>query len=243
MTALVEVPPLVLTEVPRRIAIMLDGNRRWARERGLQPWEGHWQGAAALVPIVRAAAEMGVQVLTVWGLSTENWGRPQNEVDAILRYIGLYLDWQRAPMVRDGVRFGTIGDLSKLSSGLQKKLEKTKLATAGGSRIELVLALNYGGRDDLRRAITRLAQECVEGRLSPSQISEEMIASHVDTAPWGDPDLLIRPGGSLRLSNFLLWQCSYTEVVVTDTLWPDFTPDHLKDAISEFQNRKRRFGR
>lgn len=230
-------------EVPYHVAIIMDGNRRWAARRGLPAAVGHWRGAENLSGVVRSAAGLGIQVLTVYAFSTENWARPREEVSALLYLFKSYLNKQCAAMIADGVRLETIGDLSKLPRDVQTVLQETKEATAGGTRIELVLALNYGGRDDIRRAIGKIVQDCGAGRLNLEQLSEQRISQYLDTAKWPDPALLIRTSGELRQSNFLLWQSSYTELVYTETLWPDFGEQELAAAIREYQNRRKRFGK
>lgn len=229
-------------KVPQHVAIIMDGNRRWAKKWDKPVEVGHWQGAETLDQIVRAAIGLGIKVLTVYSFSTENWNRSSEEVDALMHLLKTYLKTQREIMVKEGVRLKTIGDLSKLPDDVRLVLSETKEATKGGNQIDLVLALNYGGRDDIRRATLRLLDEVEAGRIQREEITEKTISSLLDTAQWPDPDLLIRPSGDLRISNFLIWQISYSEIYYTDILWPDFSKSHLLDAVLDFQKRNRRFG-
>lgn len=228
--------------VPKHVAIIMDGNRRWAKKHGVSTTIGHWKGAEALMNIVHAASNLGVEVLTVYAFSTENWNRSEEEVEGVMQLFKMYLSGQCERMVREGVRLQAIGDLKKLPADVMKVLEETKAATAGGKRIDLVLALNYGARDDIRRAVSTVVTDCLEGRLAKEAITEKVLASYLDTAQWQDPELLIRTSGEVRLSNFLLWQISYSEIYISDVLWPDFNEQHLLQALLEYQRRERRSG-
>lgn len=228
--------------IPQHIAIIPDGNRRWAKRHHLKLGWGHREGANVLMDIVEAAEELGVQTLTLYAFSTENWNRSLIEIGTVMAVIDSYLRRQCATMVQNGVKLETIGDLSKLPKRVLKTLLSVKQATQHCNRINLVLALNYGSRDELCRAVQKIAQEYAQGQIKLTQMTEDYLANKLDTAPWGDPDLLIRTSGELRLSNFLLWQMSYAEVYVTDTLWPDFTPRLLFEALKSFQQRQRRLG-
>ncbi len=228
--------------VPRHIAIAMDGNRRWAKQRGLSSVYGHWKGAEIITEIVRFASDLGVKVLTLYSFSTENWTRSKEEIDELMKVIAFYLKENTPFMLKESVQLLTIGDLSKLPDFVQDMLETTKQATAGGSKIKLVLALNYGGRDEIKRAFLRIIEDLEQGHIKKQDISESFISSYLDTADFGDPDFFIRTSGEQRLSNFLLWQLSYTEVYIAKAPWPDFTKEDLLDAISEFQKRSRRLG-
>ena len=228
--------------IPRHIAIIMDGNRRWAKKKGVPAMVGHWNGADALSKIVENAASLGVKVLTVYAFSTENWKRTNDEVDSLMRLFQMYLIGQKDRMVREGVRLATIGDLRRMPPDVKKTLDEVKQATAGGDSIDLVLAVNYGARDDIRRATIGIVEDCILGRVNKEDISEALISRYLDTAPWGDPELLIRTSGEKRLSNFLLWEISYAEVYVTDVMWPDFDKQELNKAIAEYQKRERRVG-
>ena len=228
--------------IPKHVAIIMDGNRRWALNHSLPPNAGHWRGAETLTHIVTGASQLGIKTLTVFGFSTENWKRPQKEIDALMELIKIYLIKQREGMLQEGVRLDTIGDLSPLPQDVIEEINKTKELTTGGSKIDLILALNYGGRDDIKRAAQAIAKECLQGNLSLDSISEETITNYLDTSKWHDPDLIIRTSGENRLSNFLLWQASYAEVLITDVLWPDFSARDLLQSLEEYQKRERRSG-
>lgn len=237
-----ELSRIDLFRVPQHIAIIPDGNRRWAEQRMAMPQEGHKCGADSLLPIVRGAKELGIKVLTFYTFSTENWLRAAEEVEALMLLLENYLTEQREPMRSEGVRLHTIGAIDELPASVREALELTRQVTAGGTNIDVVLALNYGGRNELCRAVRRLSADCVAGRCSYDQIDEKLVASYLDTAGRCDPDLLIRTSGEHRLSNFLLWQISYAEIIFSDVLWPDFTPLHLLEAVEHYQKRQRRGG-
>ncbi|MBP7075250.1 MAG: di-trans,poly-cis-decaprenylcistransferase [Rhabdochlamydiaceae bacterium] len=237
-----DLPKLDGDRIPKHIAIIMDGNRRWAKDQGLPAMVGHWHGAEALSKIVEYAALLGVKVLTVYAFSTENWKRSQDEVDSIMKLFRMYLIGQKDRMVREGVRLGTIGDTRRFPQNVKETLDDVKKATAGGDKIDLVLAVNYGARDDIRRACVSIVEDCQLGRFQKEDITEALIARYLDTAPWGDPELLIRTSGENRLSNFLLWQISYAEVYITDVLWPDFNDLELMKAVVAYQKRVRRVG-
>jgi len=228
--------------IPHHIAIITDGNRRWAKTHGLPYLAGYQRGAERLTEVVSAAIHLGVKVLTAYTFSTENWTRSSEEIEALMMLFTSYLLKQKEQMIEEGVKLETIGDKSRLPKDLLEVIEEVKLATLHCDKIKLVLALNYGGRDDIRRAAIALIEDCLKGRLLKENITEALFASYLDTAGWQDPDLLIRTSGENRLSNFLLWQISYTEVYISDTLWPDFEEGELKKAICAFQKRVSRIG-
>ena len=228
--------------LPSHVAIVMDGNRRWAKRRCLPAFVGHWKGAEVISDIVRTASKLGVKVLTLYAFSTENWRRSADEVNELMKIFSHFLKKNLNFMLEEGVRLDCIGDLSKIPSSLQDMFAATKHATKDGKVIDLVLAVNYGGRDELRRAITAIVSDVEKGLVKKEQISEALIGSYLDTAAWKDPDLFIRTSGEQRLSNFLLWQLSYAEVYITDTLWPDFNEEHFMRAISEYKTRQRRHG-
>jgi undecaprenyl diphosphate synthase len=240
--ALLERPQEEICKAPHHVAIIMDGNRRWAKNRGLPTAAGHWQGAEALSNIVGVAASMGIKVLTVYAFSTENWSRTLEEVDSLMELLRIYLARQKNEMVKEGVRLGVIGDVARLPAHVREIVDDVKQATADCNRIDLVLALNYGARDDIRRAVVAVVDDCLKGKIQKQEITENLISNYLDTADWGDPELLIRTSGESRLSNFLLWQISYTELYITDVLWPDFNETHLKSATLKFQKRMRRIG-
>lgn len=233
--------------VPRHVGIIMDGNRRWAKRQVLSkitdPLVGHWTGANILIPIVEAASDLGVKALTVYAFSTENWLRPPHEVETLLHIFEVFLKENLLRMVEQGVRFQVIGDLTPFSESLKKEIYNTQEATQYGEGIDFVVALNYGGRDEVRRAVQAIAADVQKGILQQESITESLIAGYLDTAHVGDLDLLIRTSGEMRVSNFLLWQLAYAEIYITDVLWPDFTPRDLLQAVVAFQKRQRRVGR
>jgi undecaprenyl diphosphate synthase len=237
-----DVAGLIPERIPKHVAIIMDGNRRWAKRHGLPPILGHWKGADTLTHIVRAASELGIKVLTVYAFSKENWQRSKEEVDALMHIYKTYLESQREPMLREGVRLRTIGDISGLPHCVADALEISEAMTAHGKKIDLVMAFNYGGRDDIRRAFISMMEDVEKGKLSKHQVTESLIANYLDTAHDPDPDILIRTSGEKRQSNFLLWQISYSEFYHTDVLWPDFDERELLKAVCEYQKRDRRFG-
>jgi undecaprenyl diphosphate synthase len=232
-------PIETLEEAPRHVAIIMDGNRRWARLRGLPEEAGHAEGVVALKRTVEAAIRFGVETLTVFGFSTENWNRDPEQVEQILWIIGDALMGYRSWMVEQGVALHVIGHQERFDPLLRAKLHEVQEATAGGQNFQLVIALNYGGRDDIVRAAKRMAQVISD----PDEVDEELFAKFLDTAAWPDPELLIRTSGEQRLSNFLLWQLSYAEIAVTEILWPDFDANALLQLLLNYQMRDRRHGK
>jgi len=230
-------------KLPRHIAIIMDGNGRWAQKRGNQRIFGHKNAIAAVRDTVEAAAELGIEYLTLYAFSTENWQRSGVEVGALMGLLRRFLEGERAEMRRTTIRLHVIGCIERLPSDVQLALRQSMAETAHNSALQLNLALSYGGRDDITRALRSIANLVREGRLSPESITEEVVAAHLDTRGMPDPDLLIRTGGDMRVSNFLLWQLAYTEIFVVPTLWPDFGRDLFLQVLNDFQSRERRFGR
>lgn len=230
------------SRIPSHIAFIPDGNRRWAKKHVLKTIMGHRAGADILLNIVKAAKELGVKTVTCYTFSTENWARSAEEVQSFLWLLESYLIEQRSAMIENGVRLKSIGDLSRLPKSLSTVLQDSKEATSSCHDIDLVMAINYGGRDELRRAVKAMCEDFSAQKLKAEDITEATIAKYLDTAEWKDPDLLIRTSGEMRISNFLIWQTSYTEVHLCDVLWPDFTSQHLLAAILDFQKRQRRWG-
>lgn len=228
--------------LPKHIAIIPDGNRRWAKKQQSSVKTGHREGADNLMDIIKAGREIGVKTMTFYLFSTENWNRSKEEVDALMWLLPTYLVEQKQTMIDNGIRLHTIGDLSRLPPDVLKVVNETKEATANGNEINFVMALNYGSRDEITRAVRQIALDVSQSKLQISQIDEALIASYLDTCLWPDPDLLIRTSAEFRVSNFLLWQISYSEVHIEDVLWPEFTPRHLLQAIIDFQGRDRRLG-
>ena len=228
--------------IPEHIAIIPDGNRRWARQREAEDHKGHCEGADILMEIVKAALELNVKVVSFYAFSTENWTRPEDEIFGLMILFSVYIASQRDEMVRCGIKFETIGDPSRLPLFLREEIERTKEATNSCHHIRLVIALNYGARDELCRAFKTMFRECNKGLLNPEGIDEQTISRYLDTSGWKDPELLIRTSGEVRISNFLLWQISYTEIHISPVLWPAFTAEHLLDAVLDYQEKNRRWG-
>jgi undecaprenyl diphosphate synthase len=228
--------------VPRHIAIIMDGNGRWAKARGLPRAAGHQAGARCVKPVLEHAARRGVEALTLYSFSSENWRRPADEVDALMSLAHAKLIEERDALVRSNVRFRRIGRRDGLPERVLEQLDATEAATAHCTGIALVLALNYGSRAEIADAARKLAQRVAAGELDACAIDESALGAELDTASLPEPDLLIRTAGQMRLSNYLLWQLSYAELMFTDTLWPDFGPAQLDEAIAEFVRRERNFG-
>ncbi len=229
-------------KLPGHIAIIMDGNGRWAEERGLPRAAGHQAGIASLRDVTRSSRELGIDFLTVYAFSTENWKRPQREVSMLFRLLVKMLREELAEMLENGVRLKTIGQTSLLPKLVQQELQDAIERTSKNKGLTLTLALSYSGRWDLVRAMQSIALDVRGGKISPEDISEETIRDALTTAEMPDPDLLVRTSGELRLSNFLLWELAYSEIHVTSVLWPDFRRDDLYAAIREYQKRERRFG-
>ena len=228
--------------LPQHIGIIMDGNGRWAKKRGLPRTSGHVAGAKTFEKIVEDAGNIGVKVVTVYAFSTENWQRPKEEVDALMDLLEDYLDNGLSRLAGRDVRVHFIGDRSAFSDKFQEKLCHMEKATMNNSGLLLNVALNYGGRNELTNAVKLIAQEVKEGTLSYEDITEDTISSYLYTAGQPDPDLIIRPSGEFRLSNFLMWQGAYSELWFSDCLWPDFTKEDLLRSIYDYQQRNRRFG-
>ena len=227
-----------LPEVARSVAIIMDGNGRWARRRGLPVAAGHRAGTRALRRTVEAAIDLGVRSLTVYAFSTENWSRPPDEVGALMEIFGETIDRELADLAAQGVRTRFVGRRDRAPEWLQARMADLEEATADKTRLSLWIAFDYGGRAELVEAARRLVEEGVE----PDDVDEELLARHLYAPEMPDPDLVIRTSGELRVSNFLLWQSAYAELVFTDTLWPDFGPDELRRSLEDYAGRRRRFG-
>ena len=227
--------------VPRHIAIILDGNGRWAKKRGLPRTAGHMAGAETFRRIATYCKNIGVEYLTVYAFSTENWKRPEEEVGTIMKLLGRYLDEAIRTMEKDHIRMKVFGELARLSPKLREMVDRTDEISQHYQGFQANICLNYGGRDEIIHAARRYAQDYAAGRVR-GELSEEQFGNYLYSAGIPDPDLLIRPGGEMRISNFLLWQCAYAEFYFTEVLWPDFTPEELDKAIAEFNRRDRRYG-
>ena len=229
-------------DVPRHVAIIMDGNGRWAAARGLPRVEGHRRGVEALRKTVRAAGDMGIQCLTIFSFSSENWQRPASEVRDLLGLLRIFIRKDLAELHSNGVRVRVIGERDSLDGDIRRLLEEAEDLTRANTNLSLVVAFNYGGRDEIVRAVRLLAERVAAGALAPQAITEEMIGHNLDAADISDPDLIIRTSGEQRLSNFLLWQAAYSELVFTPLYWPDFDRAALEAAIDEYRRRERRFG-
>lgn len=221
----------------------MDGNGRWAKKRGLPRIAGHREGAKTVRMAVKTSAELGIEVLTIYAFSTENWQRPQDEVSFLMKLLAEYLVNELEELNDKGVRIKAIGDRTKLPVNVLQVLENAENNTRNNPALQLNLALSYGGRDEIIRAVKNLTQEVKRGTINPDDISTSMLSSLLDTAHQPDPDLIIRTSGEMRLSNFLLWQGAYSELWFTNTLWPDFTKEEYLKALMDYSNRQRRFGK
>lgn len=228
--------------VPRHIAVIMDGNGRWAKKRGLPRKAGHKVGAETFRTIATYCKDIGLDYLTVYAFSTENWKRPQEEVGAIMGLLRKYLHEAIEEMARDHIKLEFFGDLTSLDPELYQLCQETRKISEGYTGFQVNVCLNYGGRDEIVRAARKFAQDCLEGKAKPEELTETAFANDLYSAGIPDPELIIRPSGEIRTSNFLLWQSAYSEYYFTDVLWPDFSPDELLKAIASYQGRSRRFG-
>lgn len=235
-------PQADLQHLPRHIAIIMDGNGRWAKKRGLPRTAGHASGAETFRSIATYCKDIGLEYLTVYAFSTENWKRPADEVSAIMGLLKKYLLEAIAQMERDRVKMAFFGDLSPLTPELRQLCQRTQEISTHYDGCQVNICLNYGGRDELLRAAMAYAQDCAEGKADPNHLTQEQFGGYLYSKGIPDPDLIIRPSGELRLSNFLLWQSAYAEFYFTDVLWPDFSKEELHRAIAAYQSRSRRFG-
>ncbi len=229
-------------KIPKHVAIIMDGNGRWAKKRLMPRNYGHMQGSKRVEEICRAAYELGIKYLTIYAFSTENWSRPQDEVNALMKILRNYLAESIKKANDNNMRVRVLGDRLGLDADIVKSIEELETVSAGNTGLNFQIALNYGSRDEMLRAMKKLASECVEGKLKPEDINAELYASYLDTGDIPDPDLLIRTSGEERLSNFLLWQLAYSEFYFPEVLWPDFDTNELKKAVEAYAKRDRRFG-
>lgn len=232
-----------LAKLPEHIGIIMDGNGRWAKKRGKIRIFGHENGVKAVREVAEGCAELGVKYLTVYAFSSENWQRPEKEINALMNLLVKTISKEVKTLNDNDIRLNTIGDISKLGKDCQESLLRAKEDTQHNKRMVLNLALNYSGRWDIGQAAKKIAQAVAEGHLNPADISDKTVEKYISTAGMTDPELLIRTSGELRLSNFLLWQLAYSELYFCDTLWPDFRKAHLYEAIIDYQSRERRFGK
>lgn len=231
-----------LSRIPSHIAIIMDGNGRWAQSKKKPRLFGHKAGAGSVQEIVEVSRKIGLRYLTLYAFSSENWRRPEKEVSGLMSILKHYLESELPKMQKNGIRLVSIGDQSKLPAGVRKSLQSVIKATENNTKLTLNLALSYGGRNEIVRAVQKISQKCVDGDLDVQAICDDDISDNLDTYGMPDPDLLIRTGGEARLSNFLLWQLSYAEIYFTSTMWPDFKEQVFFQAILDFQQRQRRYG-
>ena len=242
MSATVHLSPEAKASLPQHVAIIMDGNGRWAKQRSLPRIEGHRQGAESARTIIRTSGELGIKYLTLYAFSAENWNRPKDEVDALMKYLIHYLKTETPELNKNNVRLEVIGQIYRLPENVQEYLKKSIATLSKNSGLTLVMALSYGSRIEIVDAVRRIAEKARDGKLEPAAITEEVISQHLWTRNIPDPDLLIRTSGEMRVSNFLLWQISYAELVITPTLWPDFRKPQFFAALEEYARRHRRFG-
>lgn len=228
--------------VPQHIAIILDGNGRWAKAKGMPRNYGHAQGSKNVERICEEAWRMGIKYLTVYAFSTENWNRPKSEVDALMTLLRNYMKTCLKTAKKNDMKIRVIGDIAPLDDDIKKRILELEEASKDNGGLNFTIALNYGSRDEIVRAVRKVAQDCVDGKVDPEDIDEKLYSSYLDTWDIPDPDLLIRTSGEQRLSNYLLWQLAYSEFYFTDVPWPDFTKEELIRAIEQYNNRDRRFG-
>ena len=241
--SIIELKNIDLENVPKHIAIIMDGNGRWAKGRGLPRIAGHREGINSVREITRICGEIGVEYLTLYTFSTENWNRPKTEVKALMTLLLSTIKKEIKELHENNVKFSTIGNITSLPKGTMKGLQDGINLTVNNTGLNLVLALNYGSRQEILEAVRNIIEKVKEEKLDSTIINEDFFSSYLDTNNYPDPDLLIRTSGELRISNFLLWQCAYTEMYLTDTYWPSFRKNDLFKAINDFQNRERRFGK
>lgn len=234
--------PTVIAGVPLHVAIIMDGNGRWAAARGLKRTAGHKRGAEAVKTAAEAAVRLGVRYLTLFGFSSENWGRPEWEVTDLMGLLRHYLQREVGFLQEHSIKLRVIGDRTRLAPDIVRSIEGAEKATAHNRRLTLTIALSYGGRAEICQAVSRLAREAIDGRIDPAKIDETLFASFLYTFDMPDPDLVIRTSGERRISNFLLWQVAYAELLFLDTLWPDFSREDFDRAIRDFCRRERRYG-
>ncbi len=242
MSATPHLSPEAKASLPQHVAVIMDGNGRWARERHLPRVEGHRRGAESAKTIIRTAGEVGIKYLTLYAFSVENWNRPKDEVAALMKYLIHYLKSETPDLNKNNVRLEAIGQIHRLPENVQEQLKKSIATLAKNNGLTLVLALSYGGRTEIVDAVRTIAREVKAGKLDPDAITEKTFSQHLYTRNYPDPDLLIRTSGEMRVSNFLLWQISYAELVITPTLWPDFRRPQFFAALDEYAKRHRRFG-
>ncbi len=242
-TPCADYPDLDVSRLPSHVAIIMDGNGRWAKRRILNRIKGHEKGSETVRVIVRTCRKIGIPYLTLFAFSTENWQRPKPEIKALMTLLKKFLKSEQKEMMDNNIRLSVIGQIERLPEDVQDILHKTMALTKDNDKLNLNLALSYGARAEIVRMAKKIAKSAVNGKLDPDLLTEKTISEHLYTKKIPDPDLLIRTSGEMRISNFLLWQIAYTEIFVTDTLWPDFGEDEFVEIVKDYQNRERRFGK
>lgn len=237
-----EKPELNTSNIPAHVAIIMDGNGRWARTLGMERSAGHVEGVNTVRRITEQASDLGIRYLTLYAFSTENWNRPPEEVDTLMNLIVIALERETPDLIKNNVKLTMIGDFERLPRFAQERLSKCIERTSHCNGLTLILALSYSARWEITNACREIADDVAAGHLKPSEITDETISAHLQTAAFPDPDLLIRTGGDQRISNFLLWQIAYAEIIIVDTFWPEFSKEDFLKAIAEYQRRERRFG-
>ena len=229
--------------LPRHVAVIMDGNGRWAKKRFMNRIKGHEKGSETVRTVVRTSRELGISVLTLYAFSTENWQRPKAEVAALMMLLDRFLKSERKEMMDNDIRLNTIGQIDRLPGFVRKVLEEIMQVTGQNRSMTLNLALSYGARNEIVRMVRSIAEKSISGDITPEAISEQLVSDHLYTADFPDPDLLIRTSGEMRISNFLLWQIAYSEIYITKTLWPDFSKEEYLQILKDYQQRERRFGK
>jgi undecaprenyl diphosphate synthase len=241
-SAVSHLSPEARASLPKHVAVIMDGNGRWAKQHGLPRVEGHRRGADSAREIIRTAGELGIKYLTLYAFSAENWNRPKDEVDALMKYLIHYLKTETPELNKNNVRLEVIGQIYRLPENVQEHLKKSMATLSKNNGLTLVMALSYSSRIEIVAAVRSIAEKAKQGKLDPADINEQVISQHLWTRNIPDPDVLIRTSGEMRVSNFLLWQISYAELVITPTLWPDFRKPQFYEALEEYARRHRRFG-
>lgn len=236
-------PELIVDRIPRHVAIIMDGNGRWAKQQGHMRIFGHKHGVNAVRSAIEFSAEVGIEYLTLYAFSTENWNRPEREINALMQLLVDTIENELPNLMKNNIRLKTIGNIHLLPKKCVQQLQNTEAATAQNTRTTLILALSYSGRWDIIEAVKKIASEVKSGHLEVAEINEETLHSALNTAEYPNPDLLIRTSGEMRISNFLLWEIAYSEIHFTSVLWPDFRKEHYLEALKDFQSRERRFGK
>ncbi len=243
MEQILNYPQIQPDKIPAHVAIIMDGNGRWAKKQGLMRIFGHRRGVDAVRGAIEFAAEVGIKYVTMYAFSTENWNRPAIEVNALMQLLVDSIEKELPALMKNGIRLKTLGNISQLPGNCAAQLAKAEEQTKNNNKTTLILALSYSGRWDITQAMKKIGKDIQSGLLEPESITDELIGKALHTAQYPDPDLLIRTSGEQRISNFLLWEIAYSEVYFTDVLWPDFTKQHFLDAILDYQSRERRFGK